>query len=813
MKLLKLSFLLFLISIPFYAQNDCSDAITVCGSSGFQGLSVSGYGKVNEFSFTNSCMQSESNSIWLKLSIKTAGTLGFILKPESTNLYEDFDFILFGPNATCNTLGPALRCSSTNPLAAGLMSNHTGMTSTAVAITQGPGSDGDGYVKWITVNPGESYFLVVDRPIGTSNFSIEWLGSATFNTPPDLNVLNATALNIEEADINGTETPSLPFDLTRNSSTIIGGQSDVEVTYHLSSSDAITNSNPILNPTQYKNIENTQTIYTRITNTITQCYNWTSFTIKVSDKVIFPKSKYETCDDTDTNGKDGKMQIDLNKVTAAIFDNRNVSALTINYYLSENDAKSNTNPIPNSFINTIPFEQSIFIRAFSAKLSISIQEIKLIINPLPDSINNTLVQCETGISPSGLSLFNLSEANSSFNTNPDVVTTYHISNEDALNNKNPLNATYTNSSNPQTLFARNTNLNTKCATINFLTLKVNAIPETVYTLDAVCDDDGTEDGLHSFDLTQANLPITTSQSLKYYTNENDALLELNSIQNPSAYRNDTAYYQEVFARIEEGNDCYAISKIKLQVNKLPNLKTNTTTNVCEDNLAYFATLEAGLLDNTNSTDDFAYQWTKDGIAIANSNAPNFKVNKTGTYEVTVTNKSNCTKTRTIEVTASNIATIKTIDIEDLMIGDSNKITIHVVGKGEYVYSLDNPNGPYQESNVFENITSGIHEVYVNDKKNCGTINKMAAVIGAPKYFTPNGDSYNDYWNISGLTASNKNAVIYIYDRFGKLLKQIRPIDQGWDGQFTGKPLPADDYWYTLKLEDNREVKGHFSLKR
>ena len=28
----------------------------------------------------------------------------------------------------------------------------------------------------------------------------------------------------------------------------------------------------------------------------------------------------------------------------------------------------------------------------------------------------------------------------------------------------------------------------------------------------------------------------------------------------------------------------------------------------------------------------------------------------------------------------------------------------------------------------------------------------------------------------------------------------------------GKPLPGDDYWYTIKLDDGREAKGHFSLK-
>jgi gliding motility-associated-like protein len=61
---------------------------------------------------------------------------------------------------------------------------------------------------------------------------------------------------------------------------------------------------------------------------------------------------------------------------------------------------------------------------------------------------------------------------------------------------------------------------------------------------------------------------------------------------------------------------------------------------------------------------------------------------------------------------------------------------------------------------------------------------------------------------------NSKSIIYIFDRYGKLLKQWVPsLNQGWDGTFNGLPLPVDDYWFTLKLEDGREAKGHFSLKR
>ncbi|TDS50597.1 T9SS type B sorting domain-containing protein, partial [Myroides indicus] len=48
-------------------------------------------------------------------------------------------------------------------------------------------------------------------------------------------------------------------------------------------------------------------------------------------------------------------------------------------------------------------------------------------------------------------------------------------------------------------------------------------------------------------------------------------------------------------------------------------------------------------------------------------------------------------------------------------------------------------------------------------------------------------------------------------------------DQGWDGTFNGKAMPATDYWFMVEyiqesvdgklLPRKVEYKGHFSLKR
>jgi gliding motility-associated-like protein len=69
---------------------------------------------------------------------------------------------------------------------------------------------------------------------------------------------------------------------------------------------------------------------------------------------------------------------------------------------------------------------------------------------------------------------------------------------------------------------------------------------------------------------------------------------------------------------------------------------------------------------------------------------------------------------------------------------------------------------------------------------------LSVLIWSAKFFS-NGDGYNDYWNVKGVNASfNTNSIIFIYDRYGKLITKINTNSDGWDGTF--KSLPSDDYW-------------------
>jgi gliding motility-associated-like protein len=191
-------------------------------------------------------------------------------------------------------------------------------------------------------------------------------------------------------------------------------------------------------------------------------------------------------------------------------------------------------------------------------------------------------------------------------------------------------------------------------------------------------------------------------------------------------------------------------------------------------------------------------------------------NTTSGAYVFTPNAPQCATTKTINVTVNPSNTLSSISWTVTDAFTKNQIvTITATAAGIYLYQMDS--GPFQTSTVFENVASGIHSITVIDANGCSTpiTDNNVLVIGYPKYFTPNGDNYNDTWNISTLS-DQLNARIYIFDRFGKLLKDISPKDPGWDGTYIGQPMPADDYWFTVEYVEQsvvKKYKSHFSLKR
>ena len=291
MKAIKLFMLLFLVfaAANSRAQNDCVDAIVICGDANLSNLPTNGFG-IQEIG-DNACYSYENNTIWLKLKIRTGGTFGFILTPESNDLIVDFDFWIFGPNVNCGNIGNAIRCSTTNPLNAGLNYNITGMNDVEVDTSEGPGPNGNAFIQWMHVNDDDTYYIAIDRPIGESNFSIAWTGTATFYDAPN----TEPVVPLHACKNSDTPEDTAFFNLAPNGRNAIGNQENVTASFYTTDSDAVTGQHAINNINAFENTSDPQKIFVRVTNTVTGCFAVTDFDLHVDENLpAIVQFTYET---------------------------------------------------------------------------------------------------------------------------------------------------------------------------------------------------------------------------------------------------------------------------------------------------------------------------------------------------------------------------------------------------------------------------------------------------------------------------------------------------------------------------------------
>ena len=226
------------------------------------------------------------------------------------------------------------------------------------------------------------------------------------------------------------------------------------------------------------------------------------------------------------------------------------------------------------------------------------------------------------------------------------------------------------------------------------------------------------------------------------------------------------------------------------------------------------------LETRDLQGNYTYIWRNDSSTFT-ENSSSITVTSEGNYYVSAISEACCiSDEKQIVVTKSEIATISKEDV--IITDDSTNNSIQVanpnLGIGDYEFAIDNEFGNYTGGSFFKNLSPGIHTLFVRDKLGCGVASFQFSILAYPKFFTPNGDGENDFWTINGFDASfYKMSQISIFDRFGKLIYQIEPNSQGWNGDYQGKKLPSNSYWFRVLLTDINgntiEKSGNFSLIR
>lgn len=226
------------------------------------------------------------------------------------------------------------------------------------------------------------------------------------------------------------------------------------------------------------------------------------------------------------------------------------------------------------------------------------------------------------------------------------------------------------------------------------------------------------------------------------------------------------------------------------------------------------------VNTRNANDDYTYEWrNENGILV--SSTPSVIITTPGTYTVVATSLAGCvSEPQTVEVSESELAnfTLDNIVIDDVSENNTIRIRTDNLGIGSYEFAIDSPNGNFQNTTFFQNITPGLHTLYIRDRGGCGTASFQFSVLDYPSFFTPNGDGINDEWHLKGIDAGfYSTSEIRIYNRYGVLVATLDASSGGWNGISKGWRLPSNDYWFSVRLTDNNgltvERKGHFSLLR
>ncbi len=313
-----------------------------------------------------------------------------------------------------------------------------------------------------------------------------------------------------------------------------------------------------------------------------------------------------------------------------------------------------------------------------------------------------------------------------------------------------------------------------------------------------------------YDLGQKDMEALNGQdpnifAVSYYNSLTDAQMGINEL--PQQYEK-TAGVETIFVRVSslENPNCYDASQsFEFEGIAAPILGLDQQLFICEDG-------SMATIGQATSNPNYEYSWN------TGQTTPFITVSEPGTYILTATTSQgsvNCVRTRTIEVITSISPEISAVEIDGF--SSSNTVTIQTELDGDFEFRLDD--GEFQTEPIFEDVLPGNHTIFMRDVNGCGVVAEEIAVVGYLVYFSPNGDGINDSWHIEGMEYLNE-PVVSIYNRYGKLIKQLNTNNTSWDGTFSGQQMPESDYWFKLTyLDDNgtrlvdKFLQKNFSLRR
>ena len=267
----------------------------------------------------------------------------------------------------------------------------------------------------------------------------------------------------------------IPTDLTLNEEEILNGNDPDQftLTYHLDENGAINGTGAIADPENYSNISAPQTIWVRMVS-LQGCVQYGSFVLEYLPAPVAQSALIEECSMV---GPATFFLPDANEEIVA-----NTSGLDFTYYLTQNEAENETNPLPETYTPPTQTAQ-VFVRIEDEFGCFTVVQLEL-----ETVINTTTIaepygECDNPYELNdGFTEFNLTNINDQVNLQLGLIgsiISYHQTAEDAATGTNPIAnpENYTNTTSPQTIFARALDANGNCGGVAEFSIEVLSVPE------------------------------------------------------------------------------------------------------------------------------------------------------------------------------------------------------------------------------------------------------------------------------------------------------------------------------------------------
>src|SRR5690554_6927654 len=638
------------------------------------------------------------------------------------------------------------------------------------------------------------------------------------------------------------------FDLTVKNTEITGGVAGLGVRYYLTEEDAQSNENWIVPATAFENTENPQRIYVRVIDTNSECAAFTSLLLRVlpNPEPVTP-TPIELCDADNS----GTAEFDLTLREAEILNGEDWA---LSYFETYNDAVADENEItdPEQYEN-IANPQTIYVRVAN-ELSgcFEIVELELIVHPIAN-VNNEIAPyllCE--FNTTGVATFDLTTKIPEILGDlppEDYLVTFYLSEEDAANGENPILDPEVHQNrdwngdivNPQTIYVGVGIPGTDCYVGKLMDFEILVQEAATATQPAepfiVCDNLPPSDGIAEFDLEDLNDPAVVALREEILSGQDPDIYSLafyESLEQAEAGEDPIVFPylnvvnpQVIYARVTNEDNlyeprCNSIVEVILKVTEMADivfdqdeyrLCVDADGNPIEEE---FGEMSPPVIDTYLDPNLYTFVWMLNGEVLPGETGSFIVPSAGGVYTVTATDMATgCVASGEVTVWLSSPPIVYDATITKVSAG---VFTIEVFADGLGIYEYQLNDGPFQDSATFTNVElgPGAHYVTIRDKNGCGYVILELGIIDYPLYFTPNNDGYHDTWNIHGIGVVDPSATIYIFDRYGKLLKQLSPTGPGWDGTYNGQEMPSTDYWFRADYIENgsrKQLKGHFTLKR